>query len=175
MLSRREPKPKWIKHVPTRIGSAHPSGWNVTLYLQFKRSFSFFTFFFIQSAIFPSKIFGTDSTQDDYKMVNESSKSSLLRDFERRTLTATPVTFNITQTRLKLLTTDLWWKPHDPRIITPSTFHLWRCPWCNGYRHRIWTRRYEFNSGTRLIAFHIALIPLGKGRLGSSVLARQLV
>ena len=37
-----------------------------------------------------------------------------------------------------------------------------RCPWCNGYCHRIWTRRYEFNSWTRLIAFHIALIPLGK-------------
>ena len=32
----------------------------------------------------------------------------------------------------------------------------------NGYRHRIWTRRYEFNSWTWLIAFHIALIPLGK-------------
>ena len=28
-----------------------------------------------------------------------------------------------------------------------------RCPWCHGYRHRKWTR---------LIAFHIALIPLGK-------------
>ena len=37
-----------------------------------------------------------------------------------------------------------------------------RCPWCNGYPHRIWTRRCEFNSWTRLIAFHIALIPLGK-------------
>ena len=37
-----------------------------------------------------------------------------------------------------------------------------RCPWCNGYRRRIWTRRYEFNSWTRLIAFHITLIPLGK-------------
>ena len=36
------------------------------------------------------------------------------------------------------------------------------CPWCNGYCHRIWTRRYEFNSWIRLIAFHIALIPLGK-------------
>ena len=30
------------------------------------------------------------------------------------------------------------------------------------WTHRIWTRRYEFNSWTRLIAFHIALIPLGK-------------
>ena len=37
-----------------------------------------------------------------------------------------------------------------------------RCPWCNGYRHRKWTQRHEFKSWTRLIAFHIALIPLGK-------------
>ena len=37
-----------------------------------------------------------------------------------------------------------------------------RCPWCNGYRRRKWTRRYEFKTWTRLIAFHIALIPLGK-------------
>ena len=37
-----------------------------------------------------------------------------------------------------------------------------RCPWCNGYRRRKWTRRHEFKSSTRVIAFHIALIPLGK-------------
>ena len=37
----------------------------------------------------------------------------------------------------------------------------WRCPWCNGY-HRRKIRRHEFKSWTRLIAFHIALIPLGK-------------
>ena len=37
-----------------------------------------------------------------------------------------------------------------------------KCPWCNGYRRRKWTRRHEFKSWTRLIAFHIALIPLGK-------------
>ena len=36
-----------------------------------------------------------------------------------------------------------------------------RCPWCNCYRRRKWTRRLEFKSWTRLIAFHIALIPLG--------------
>ena len=36
------------------------------------------------------------------------------------------------------------------------------CPWCNSYRHRKWTRRHEFKSWTRLIAFLIALIPLGK-------------
>ena len=39
---------------------------------------------------------------------------------------------------------------------------IWRCPWCNGYRRRKWTRRHEFKSWTRLIAFPIALIPLGK-------------
>ena len=39
---------------------------------------------------------------------------------------------------------------------------IWRCPWCNGYRRRKWTRRHEFKSWTRLIAFHIAIIPLGK-------------
>ena len=38
----------------------------------------------------------------------------------------------------------------------------WRCPWCNGYRRRKWTRRHEFKPSTRLIAFHIALILLGK-------------
>ena len=37
-----------------------------------------------------------------------------------------------------------------------------RCPWCSGYRRWKWTRRHEFKSRTRLIAFHIALIPLGK-------------
>ena len=37
-----------------------------------------------------------------------------------------------------------------------------RCPWCNSYRRRKWTRWHEFKSWTRLIAFHIALIPLGK-------------
>ena len=37
-----------------------------------------------------------------------------------------------------------------------------RCPWCNGYRLRKWARQHEFKAWTRLIAFHIALIPLGK-------------
>ena len=37
-------------------------------------------------------------------------------------------------------------------------YKLSRYPWCNGYRHRIWAQRYEFNSWTRLIAFQIALI-----------------
>ena len=37
-----------------------------------------------------------------------------------------------------------------------------RCPWCNCYRRRKRTRRHEFKSWTKLITFHIALIPLGK-------------
>ena len=35
-------------------------------------------------------------------------------------------------------------------------------PWCYGYRRRKWTRRHEFKSWTKMIEFHIALIPLGK-------------
>ena len=35
----------------------------------------------------------------------------------------------------------------------------WRCPWCNGYHHRKWTQQHKFKFWTRLIAFHIALIP----------------
>ena len=38
----------------------------------------------------------------------------------------------------------------------------WRCTWSNGYRRRNCTRRHEFKTRTRLIAFHITLIPLGK-------------
>ena len=37
-----------------------------------------------------------------------------------------------------------------------------RCMWCNGYRRRKWTWWHGFKSWTRLIAFLIALIPLGK-------------
>ena len=57
-------------------------------------------------------------------------------------------------------------------ITTPLTGAVgkgpWRCitwlavAWCNDYRRRKWTRRHELKSWTRLIAFHIALIPLGK-------------
>ena len=43
--------------------------------------------------------------------------------------------------------------------ITNNWICLWRCSRCNGYRHRKWTRRCEFKSWTRLIAFPIA--PLG--------------
>ena len=32
----------------------------------------------------------------------------------------------------------------------------------NGYHRRKWTRQHEFKTWTRLIAFHITLIPLGK-------------
>ena len=38
-----------------------------------------------------------------------------------------------------------------------------RYPWCNGYRRRKWTRRHEFKSGTRMIAFSHSTNTLGKG------------
>ena len=48
--------------------------------------------------------------------------------------------------------------------VNHNRLQVWsvKCPWCTGYRRRKWTRRPEFKSWTRLIAFHIALIPLGK-------------
>ena len=40
-------------------------------------------------------------------------------------------------------------------VIQFMIYNTWRCSWCNGYRRRKWTRRHEFKSWTRLIAFHI--------------------
>ena len=53
-------------------------------------------------------------------------------------------------------------RERDASMLTNADDLLRRCPWCNCYRRRKWTRRHEFKSWTRLIAFHIALIPLGK-------------
>ena len=52
------------------------------------------------------------------------------------------------------------WMVSTPPLISKCS--LRRCPWCNCYRRRKRTRRHEFKSWTKLIAFHIALIPLGK-------------
>ena len=43
---------------------------------------------------------------------------------------------------------------------TISTF-----PWYDGYRRWKWRWQHEFKSWIKLIAFHIALIPLGKVRI----------
>ena len=60
---------------------------------------------------------------------------------------------------LKFLFSSVFLSPPHQSI---SYHQHCRCPWCNCYRRRKWTRRHEFKSWTRLIAFHIALIPLGK-------------
>ena len=57
---------------------------------------------------------------------------------------------------------QIWQVYGLPKETITSIMMLCRCPWCNGYRRRKWTRRHEFKSSTRLIAFHIALIYLGK-------------
>ena len=79
---------------------------------------------------------------------------------------------------------------HAKGVLGMTLNCMRRSPWCNGYRRRKWTRRHEFKSWTRMIAFHTALIPLGKvwiqlfslqlwvnsrDRLGSSALVEQLV
>ena len=50
----------------------------------------------------------------------------------------------------------------DRSKLAYYNWYHWRCSWCNGYRRRKWTRQHEFKSWTRQIAFHVALIPLGK-------------
>ena len=34
---------------------------------------------------------------------------------------------------------------------------VWRCPWCNGYRRRKWTRRHEFKFWTRILKSYLRL------------------
>ena len=51
--------------------------------------------------------------------------------------------------------------PYLPNPSTQAGYDT-RCPWCSRYLRRKWTRRHDFKSWTRLIAFHIALILLGK-------------
>ena len=119
MLSRRWPKSKWIKHVAAQVGPAHPSSWNVTLYLQSKR-----TFFFTQSATFSFKnILEPIRPKHDYKMVNESSKSQWASRAWNRTLIATPTTFNITWICLNFLTLmeAVWLVNHHPIYIPPPS------------------------------------------------------
>ena len=53
------------------------------------------------------------------------------------------------------------WDTHFPHHSIKSIKHGGARS-CHGYRRRKWTRRHEFKYWTRLIAFHIALIPLGK-------------
>ena len=62
-----------------------------------------------------------------------------------------------TRTYIQQLCEDTGCSPEDlPKVMND------REKWCNGYRRRKWTRRHEFKSWTKLIAFHIAPIPLGK-------------
>ena len=57
-------------------------------------------------------------------------------------------------------TNDWYWI--ELLILHSNNWNHRRCPWCNGYHRRKWTRWHEFKSWTSLIAFHMALIPLGK-------------
>ena len=89
-----------------------------------------------------------------------------------------PITNGITVTFMlhsffsSLARISILFSPHHYYLTLLVVYHtsvswwfitgVWRCPWCSRYQSRKWTRRYEFKSWTILIAFHIALIPLGK-------------
>ena len=93
---------------------------------------------------------------------------SLINEFHQQ-----PKHLGISITIAKIRMAGLWIPQAVKTVLSKCTickkynslafkFPSLRCPWCNGYRCRKWTRRHEFKSWTRLIAFHIALIPLGK-------------
>ena len=54
------------------------------------------------------------------------------------------------------------------------TSGLWRCSWSNGYCDRKWTQQHKFKFWMRLIAFYVALIPLGKVRIQLSSLQPEI-
>ena len=57
-----------------------------------------------------------------------------------------------------VLMSERWYVMRRESVVV-----VWpRYPWCNGYRRRKWTWRHVFKFWTRLIAFHMTLIPLGK-------------
>ena len=90
---------------------------------------------------------------------SSSSTSFILILWSARTTTSTTWLFSLINTGSDLLDGIGW----SVWIAENSTFiMIWRCPWCNDYRRRKWTRRHEFKSWSRLITFHIALIPLRK-------------
>ena len=59
----------------------------------------------------------------------------------------------------------------EDKHIFPN-YHQLEVPMVNGYRRRKWTWWHEFKPWTRLIAFHIVLIPLGK--VGIQLFSLQL-
>ena len=62
-------------------------------------------------------------------------------------------------------TTRWWWDRFSYKRYRAQSVLLFTnsCPWCNCYRRRKWTRRHEFKSSTRLIAFSHSTNTLGKG------------
>ena len=80
-----------------------------------------------------------------------------------------PSNLSSTNVKMRLLPVStvsiVWlcgWHGRNKNVTVMVPTLLTRCPWYSCYRRRKWTRRHEFKSWTRMIAFHIALIPLGK-------------
>ena len=95
--------------------------------------------------------------------VNKEYYVEVLREFRKRFRWKRPALFKSGQWHFHQDNVPV----HNSILVTDYLTKMgiktvWRCPWCSRYCRRKWTRRHEFNSWTRLIAFHIALIPLGK-------------
>ena len=109
----------------------------------------------------PTQILGVTPSADSFHMDTSSSNmppTQLTQHFRRSLLVyQCPVYFR-KQTFFLLFfcfqcSTLLTRHPRNSRSISSGALRTvyfkqqWRCPWCNGYHRRKWTRRHEFKSG----------------------------
>ena len=91
-----------------------------------------------------------------------NQKNFLRKALPQKFLPINNYTLNHNLCKLSLPNPLLYFHLHLRRALHKILTTIYLAPWCSRYRRRKWTRRHEFKSWTRLIAFHIALIPLGK-------------
>ena len=99
-----------------------------------------------------------NAVKTEYMCFNQRSDISTINGSSLKLVdkfTYLGISVSSTETEIDMRLAKTW-------TVTDSLSVIWKCSSCNGYRRRKWTRRHEFKSWTRLIAFHIALIPLGK-------------
>ena len=99
--------------------------------------------------------FGTVSKSLEKEWTNRKSERIKI-NMTTTLLRSARVLRRIQAIRGDLLSLKFQWK------TTSQDLQKKTCMEYNGYRRRKWTRRHELKSLTRLIAFHLALIPLGK-------------
>ena len=116
--------------------------------------FSFFFFVCLFFVILVNLLWILNLTLLSQNVVSLATKMNIIQITWKKKLVYTCIINSLVADYLSLV------KENSTLNLENNLF--WGSSWCNGYRRRKWTQRHEFKSWTRLIAFHIALIPLGK-------------